>query len=95
MVVGVFYKHREWVDKWFDDLINRCGDNAKVRIGKNEMSVECGVFCVVGFLADKSFHGRKIDKAICEPCIYENSEIIDYIIRPLVLNPIEADRRLL
>lgn len=92
MRIGVFYKNRRWAENWFKNFIEKLGDDAKVRTGINEMSVEYGPFYVVGFRAESS-RGQRLDKAICEPCVYRDRDLVDRIIGPMLLNPLDVDYR--
>lgn len=92
MRIGVFYKNRKWAENWFKNFIEKLGDDAKVRTGINEMSVEYGPLYVVGFRAESS-RGQRLDKAICEPCVYRDRDLVDRIIVPMLLNPLDVDYR--
>lgn len=92
MRIGVFYKNRKWAENWFKNFIEKLGDDAKVRIGINEMSVEYGPFYVVGVRAEPG-KGQRLDKAICEPCVYRDRDLVDRIIVPMLLNPLDVDYR--
>lgn len=93
MRIGVFYKNRKWAENWFKNFTEKLGDDAKVRIGINQISVEYGPLYIVSVRAVESSRGQKFDKAICEPCVYHDKALVNQIIVPALLSPLDVDYR--
>lgn len=84
--IGVFFKTKSWVEKWFNDFINTINNDCILRYVRNSahplfIELKDGTR-ITAYKANESARGICIDKAFVEPTV--GSEIIDSVIRPLL-----------
>ena len=84
--IGVFYKDKSWVEKWFNDFINTVDNACILRYGRNDVH-HCFIELrdgtkITSYQANESARGIVIDKAFVEPTV--DDEIINCVIRPLL-----------
>ena len=84
--IGVFYKNKSWVEKWFNDFINTIDNSCilgYVRNGVHPLFIELRDGTkITAYQANESARGSVIDKAFVEPTV--DDEIINCVIRPLL-----------
>lgn len=88
MFVGVWFKNKEWVEKWFDDFLSKIDQNMihGVRRSKTQPPIvimKNGNY-IRGISAKESSRGHKSDVAYLEPGI-RDLDIFDYVIQPTVV----------
>lgn len=85
--VGVFYKNEEWVQKWFEKLIEYLDDNncqytlRKSRYQPFVVTLSDGT-CIFSCRAAESSRGQALDRAYLQPGI--DKDIVDNVIKPTV-----------
>lgn len=90
--IGVFYKHRRWAENWFKEVAEELGDNVtRMIIDANELIIDTVDMHIIGMYPFESCCGQRFDKVILEPDVCENYDIMNVIVKPMVLNPIVVD----
>ena len=84
--IGVFFKNREWVEKWFKDFIDKIDNACILRIVKGGIHVYMIELRdgtrITSYQVNDNTRGICIDKAFVEPAISE--EVINSVIKPLI-----------
>ncbi len=86
LMVGVFFKHREWAEQWFNDFISKIDHSCILRFVKNGVhpfmiELKDGTR-ITAYDANEKARGICIDKAFVESAV--GDEIINAVIRPLI-----------
>ena len=88
MIVGVWFKNRDWCEKWFADFLSKINYNAVDRVIRSKVQppriiMKNGSY-IKGIPATDNSRGYKMHVAYLEPGIRE-SKIFDYVIQPTVV----------
>ncbi len=88
MIVGVWFKNKQWCEKWFGDFLSKINYDAVDRVIRSKVQppmiiMKNGNF-IKGVPATENSRGHKMDVAYLEPGIRE-SKIFDYVIQPTVV----------
>lgn len=89
MRIGVFYKDRDWVDKWFSDFLQYYTDKSCIiKVVKNSYNPHAVYLkdgtCIIAYDVNHMPRGKKFDKVYIEPIVCE--DVINMAIRPMMLN---------
>ena len=88
MIVGVWFKDRDWCEKWFADFLSKINYDAVDRVIRSKIQppriiMKNGSY-IKGIPATDNSRGHKMHVAYLEPGI-RDSDIFDYVIQPTVV----------
>lgn len=88
MFVGVWFKNKEWVEKWFDDFLSKIDQNMIHGIIRSKVQPPIVIMkngnYIRGIFAKESSRAHKSDVAYLEPGI-RDLDIFNYVIQPTVV----------
>lgn len=88
MIVGVWFKNRDWCEKWFADFLSKINYDAVDRVIRSKVQPPRIIMkngnLIRGIPATDNSRGYKMHVAYLEPGIRE-SKIFDYVIQPTVV----------
>lgn len=88
MIVGVWFKNREWIENWFDDFLSKINYDMvhgviRSKAQPPKIIMKNGNY-IRGISARESSRGHKTDVAYLEPGI-KDLDIFNYVIQPTVV----------
>lgn len=91
--IGVFYKNHRWAENWFKEVAKELGGNVvKMIISANTLVIDTVDMHIVGVSPyHENSRGHRFDRIICEPNVWEDQNIMNTIVRPMIRNPIDVD----
>lgn len=89
--IGIYYKHREWAERVFDEAISTIPKEAISKIVKGRYDMFCELYdgsCIKCIAATDSARAHKFDKVLIEPEI--NKKIYEVLIMPTLVSKPKA-----